>query len=419
MPQLHVTLVTGRPEANLIPLLQLKPEWVCLVASERMTEAAERLYLLLKDQLPTGTHIQVRKGLPDTEPQAISQYAFALADELEASKSADPGLTITYDLTGGTKLMALLFQEAMRCCDAEMIYTNSDTGCIYHMGAELQPDSFRSEAIESVLDANLYLHANGKRLLRSASDEAAWQEGARSRKALTKHLARHAAELDGLTGQLNYLIQVSQGDKPAVILEGDRQTGPRLNDQGWQQSLSHPPGGDWKKALRLMNEAGVLEWSPSAPRELRFPFLDGALYLSGGWLEEYAWHCARDAGLEDVHCSAQILDETGRKSDVRNEFDCLVVHRNRMLIFECKTARMKVEERDQQVLHKLNSLTEQSAGLYGTRVLLTSGTFGSKEHRDTNLKRAQSMQVKVTEGADLKQLPEQIKGWMETGHWPG
>lgn len=419
MPQLHVTLVTGRPEANLIPLLQLKPERVCLVSSERMMNAAERLHALLKEQLPATTDIQVKHGLPDTDPQAISKYAFDLADELSTSESEENALAITYDLTGGTKLMALLFQEAMRSCGAEMIYTNSDTGCIYHMGAELKPDSFRSETIEPVLDARLYLRANGKDLLRSASDEPAWKERVRLRKALTKHLGRHADKLDGLIGQLNYLIRASPGDKPPVILEGDRQTGSRLNEQGWQQSLTNLPGGDWKKALTLMNEAGVIEWSPAAARELRFASLDGALYLSGGWLEEYAWHCARDTGLEDVHCSAELLDETGRKSDVRNEFDCLAVHRNRMLIFECKTARMNVEERDQQVLHKLNSLTDQSAGLYGTRVLLTSGTFGSEKHRDTNLKRAQSMQVKVTEGADLKQLPDKIKGWMATGNWPG
>lgn len=417
MPQLHVTLVTGRPEANLIPLLQLKPERICLVASERMMDAAKRLHTLLREQMPAATDIQIKQGLPDTDPQAISEFAFDLADELSTGKPEDDAQAITYDLTGGTKLMAVLFQEAMRSCGAEMIYTNSDTGYIYHMGAELKPDSFRSEAIEPVLDASLYLHANGKKLLRSASDDSAWQEQAHSRKALTKYLGRHAVELHGLISQLNYLILMSQDDKPPVIIEGNRQTGSRLNEQGWQQNLTSIPGSDWKKALTLMDEAGVVDWSPSKARELCFRTLKGAQYLSGGWLEEYAWHCARDAGLVDVHCSAEVLDETGRKSDVRNEFDCLAVHQNRMLIIECKTAKMKVEERDQQVLHKLNSLTEQSAGLYGTRVLLTSGSFGSDKHRDTNLKRAQSMQVKVAEGVDLKQLPERIKHWMSTGSW--
>lgn len=418
MPRLHVVLVTGRPEANLIPLLQLKPDYICLVASERMATAAEHLNRLLRKQLPDSTRITTHEGLPDSDPEAISRYAFDVANTLDAKQAEVEGLEITYDLTGGTKLMALLFQEAMRCCDAKMLYVDSDAGKVYHMGAELKPDSFNAEAIQSVLATNLYLQANGKKRGKTASDDDDWRERVKARKVLTKYLAQHAKALVSLFGQLNYLIHVSQPAKPAVLLRGDRQTGQQLNHAGQEQQLSSAPRGDWKAALERMSEAGVLEWSAREPRLVRFTNKDGALYTGGGWLEEYAWHCAQDADLEEVFCGAEIIDETERKADVRNEFDCLAVHRNRMLIAECKTGRLDRDERDQQVLHKLHSLADQSSGLYGTRVLLTSQEFGSLGERQRNLKRAQGMGIHVVEGADLKRLTEHIRMWRDTGRWP-
>lgn len=417
MPRLHIALVTGRPEANLIPLLQLKPQQIFLIASDRMAEPADRLHTLLQEKLGDHSDIRVLKGLPDSGPEAISHYALDLVESLNKQKSRQENLEITYDLTGGTKLMALLFQEAMRHCDAKMLYVDSDAEAIYHMGAELNPDTFKHERIEPVLDAASYLLANGKRLRRALSHDDQWRDKVQARKTLTKHLGHRAESLAGLIGQLNYLIQVDQGDKRPVILQGNRKTGPTLNPAGWEQRLGNLPGSAWKAALGLMAEANLLEWSPSNPQLLRFPNLDGALFLSGGWLEEYAWHCACDAGLADASCGVQVTDETGRKNDVRNEFDLLAVHRNRMLIIECKTGRLDADGPDQQILHKLHSLADQSSGLFGTQLLLTAQQFGSKENRDTNLKRAEGMRINLMEGQNLKLLSERIRGWMISGRW--
>lgn len=179
MPQLHVTLVTGRLEANLIPLLQLEPEQIVLVASQRMVKAGERLAALLDTQLP-HTHVELKTGLPDTDPAEISHFAFELADQLEARREAGEEMRITFDMTGGTKLMGLLFQEAMRVCDATMLYTDSDAGVIYQLGSELSPASFQNTPIAPVLGCELYLRANGKRLRQALSDDQAGARGENS-----------------------------------------------------------------------------------------------------------------------------------------------------------------------------------------------------------------------------------------------
>lgn len=417
MSRLHVTLVTGRAEANLIPILQLQPEKVYLVASQRMLEPGKRLEKLLKAQLP-GTVVVLRQGLPDTDPEAIGNFAIKLADELETCRDASPELAITYDMTGGSKLMGLLFQEAMRLCGAEIMYTDSDAGALYQLGTDLKPESFYTIPIEPVLNTDLYLRLNDKRLCQSLSDDQSWRDRAHQRKALTKHLGRNAEALTSLFGDLNYLIHVSDKSKQPVILKGDQQTKNSLNPAGWEQWLNKPPAKPCREALEKMAEAEVLEWSSSAPCMLRFNTLEGAEYLSGGWLEEYAWHCARDAGLDDVYCGAQVIDLFASKDDIRNEFDLVAVHRNRMLLIECKTGRMDNQGPDQQVLHKLHSLSEQSSGLFGTKVLLSAQPFGNADNHKRNIKRAASMQVQVLDGAALKALPDKLSAWIKDGHWP-
>lgn len=416
MSRIHIALVTGRLEANLIPILQLKPEHVCLVASQRMLKNGLRLEKLLKEQLPKA-NIELRQGLPDTDPESIGQFAMELAEKLDERRAAEPDLTITYDMTGGSKLMGLIFQEAMRLCDAEILYTDSDAGSIYKLGNDLKPGSFRTLPIQPVLNSTIYLQANGKRLRRALSKSASWQDALESRKAVTKHLGRHADSLEGFFGTLNYLIMKGGDGKPPVISQGNRQTPDTLNQQGWEQTINHNPSKPWRDALAQLSDAGLVEWSPSSARRVGFPNLEGAQYLSGGWIEEYAWHCARDAGLDDVHCGVEVTDESDRKADIRNEFDLLAVHNNRMLIIECKTSRLESGS-DQDALHKLHSLADQSSGLFGTKVLLSARPFGSQSQRGKNAKRASSMGVQVLDGAEIKSLPEKIRNWMESGYWP-
>lgn len=415
MPHLHVTLVTGRLEATMIPILQLQPEQVCLVASRSMHASGERLEKLLNEQLPHTT-VELRHGLHNSDPEAIGHFALELAEDLDARREAVPELAITYDMTGGSKLMGLLFQEAMRLCDAEFLYTDSNAGWLYQLGSSLKPDSFRQLPIAPVLSTDLYLQLNGKLRRRTLSSDAQWCERTEQRKALTKYLGRNAEALSSLFGTLNYLIHVGGGQP--VIHAGSRQDGNSLNQQGWEQGLNYPPAKPWREALAKMAEAGVIEWNPCEASTLRFTQLSGAEYLGGGWLEEYAWHCARDAGLTDVYCGAEVTDELSPKDDIRNEFDLVGVHGNRMLLVECKTGQMQARGADQQILHKLHSLSEQSSGLFGTQVLLSAQAFGNADNYQRNIKRAQSMRVQVMDGAALKALPDSISTWMETGRWP-
>lgn len=417
----HVTLVTGRPEANLIPLLQLRPERIALVASEKMASNAQRLQTLLQQNgwQASGAAVTIEQGLPDSDPALMSDFANGLADRLLEEKERTPDLRITYDLTGGTKLMALLFQEAMRCCDADLIYTDSDAGRIYRLGTQLDRESFRDIPVEPVLSSDIYLRANGKRLGASDSDDEAWRAKASDRKLLTKHLVRDSICLERFIGQLNFIIHVNNDDNVAVFARARPGAAATWNKQASDQTrqLKNVPNKHERQALQMMLEQGIIAWDEEAPKTIEFLDAEATAYLGGKWLEEYVWHCARDAGLEDVHCGARLIDVRGRKDDVKNELDLIAVYRNRMLVIECKTGLLSDAGTDSQVLYKLHSLAEQASGIYGTRVLATLKQFGSNQQHQTNIARARRMRIEVIETKALKNLPAHLKRWMDTGQW--
>ncbi|PMR77820.1 Card1-like endonuclease domain-containing protein [Billgrantia endophytica] len=413
MPHLHVALVTERPEASLIPILQLRPQQIWLVADRQRRQAAERLHILLQHELSSPTRIRILDDLPENDPQRISSYAARLADTLQQQRASTPGLHVTYDLADSNKLTTLLFQQAMRHCDAEWLYIDARAGTLYRMDPEFQPTSLQAHAIESVLDIDIYLQANGRKRVKALSDSTTWQTAAGQRKPLTRYLAHQADKLAGLMGEFHELVH----GKGGVIEEPSPREGPRLNTAARQQWLGHPPRFPCTDALTQLNDAGLLEWTSDQPRRVAFPTLEGALYLGGAWLTEYVWHCARDAGLAHIACTAHILDLSGQHNGAPVVSDCLAMHHNQLLFIECLTTRPGPEACLSQGLRKLHEIPEHSAGLAGTSVLIACGEFDKAHQHLTDIRRTQGLKVEVMESAALKYLPDHFKSWMESGRW--
>ena len=418
MKQLQIAIVTGHAESILIPLLQLKPDEVLLIASDKMASQLDRCAVILKDQLPQGTIIEKRGGLADNEPEAIAEYAEKLAQEL-ADRADIDDYEVLFNSTGGTKMMSLLFQEALRSCYAKVLYLDSDAGQIYKLGDTLAPEHFVSIPIEPVLDLKLYLRINGKNPLKASSDDAGWRELVQGRKTLTKYFAKNAVKRVGLLGNLNFMILAKTKHSDPVLIQAK---GKLAHDELAAyplRSLKNKPRGLECDILRQCAESGLIGWDQEKPTEIYFNSVDAAKYLSGNWLEEYTWHCMQDAGLEDIACSLAIGDQKGKTQDVRNEFDCVAVHKNRMLVLECKTSKLGHNEdgKDQDILHKLYSITEQSAGLYGSKVLVLARDFDDNNDQKTNLQRAKIMGVNVVATAQLQNLPKMLRAWKETGRF--
>ncbi|KAA0011116.1 DUF1887 family protein [Billgrantia pellis] len=415
MPHLHVALVTERPEASLIPILQLRPQQVELVPYRSTQRDVERLAILLRHELPVGTDIHVGDDMPTSDPQRIGEYLDALTETLQRRQFDEPNLSITYDPGSCGTPTALLLQQAMRRCEADWLYVDEEANALYRMASGSPSSSPEVLAIEPVLDIDRYLQANGRKRVRALSDSAEWQRNSERRRFLTHYLAHHADRLAGLLGELSDIVHGPDG----VLERRAPPASPSLRRGASRQRLHRPPQFPATDALAKLHEAGLLRWMDAQPLEVEVTTLEDALFLGGGWLAEYAWHSAREAGLSQACCGTHILDLDVDRNDQPVISACLAVENNRLLFLECLIARPGAQACLQQGLQRLHELLNHSAGLAATRLLLACGEFDRAQRRLTELQRTQGPRVEVVESGDLKHLPALLAHWKESGRWPG
>ncbi len=381
----HVCLVSSNLLPNLIPVLMDRPAQVHLVVSHDMSLESRRLQRLLNDrQIPCVVH----NSAPSTDLPALREYALNLAETLD---SASPDQPIVLNATGGTKLMALAFVDIFRelLPNAAVIYTDTEHGRLEY----LTKRECTARTMTHVLDIPTYLAAHGLTLRCSASDEAVWQERVQQRKALTKWLAQHTANLGDFLGAVNGMASQTLD-----------QNGNLVNPV--QTFATGEPHGRWRVAVEEIKCYGLIDWRGGT--ELAFCNADAAGYLGGLWLEEYAWHIVRDERPDDVKVNVEGTWEGSRSKPARNEFDLLAVHANRMLVVECKTLRFgNYEERDRDILHKLESLGRNTGGLFGRTLLLSARPLSEAARA-----RAKSQRIEVIEADQLKELRTFVQNWM-------
>lgn len=388
--KIHICLVSEQILANLIPALMERPDKVVLVVSSSM--AARKLDQRLKSLLRAESIIvEVHGQAPDTGMAAIHEFALELAGQLESShQDAD----IVLNATGGTKLMALGFVEVFRGIARRIIYTDTAHGQI-----ESLPDTrggiAAPQPMSDVLDVPRYLAAQGLSCRCSASDDAERLARIVERKAATKHLARHAAELDQFIGALNRLADLA-------FNKSDRLQSPR-------QAFDYAPHprSPWAKALAELVKAGLLGWN-EGETEIVFIDEERTQYLRGGWLEEYAFHVLRDERVFDVRLGVEVGSGGGSQS--RNEFDVLAAHGNRLLFIECKTLRFNPDQNDNELAYKLDSLGKAARGLFGETWLLSA-----RPPTPQLIERLRDARIRLMGPDELPRLREAVQGWMRGG----
>jgi len=389
---LHIVIVTGQGQANLIPILQFKPDKVVLLISSKMVDQANNFK---KNLVKFGNYSEedvIEFDLPDADLELIGLKGLEIFEEL---KNRFPDYRMKYNVTGGNKLMVLGLYEAFRGEISEVFYTD-----MAHDRIEVVlPGESPSIPIKHVLSIKGYLLSMGQQYRRS-SDQS-WEEGARHRKNVAKHLGKQADELGGFFSAINAMVKKAVNDP-------ERNESQRIDypDQEFQKG----PFQDGKVALKLFKDAELCKWDPSEPKKIEFNSLDGALFLSGGWLEEYVWHLLSDLQPAEVLANVEFTELGSPKADIRNEIDCMAVHTNRLLIVECKSGNLKKDDsKTNDVLYKMNTLKERSAGLFGESCLVSA----QKPH-DSALKRAKEYQIRVFYGGQLK---KDLKDYF--GEWVG
>lgn len=392
--RVYVAVLSGQLLPNIIPILMNPPEQVIAFVSEGMQKAGKgQIFLELLKQ--KGIPVTQFYGAPVVGYPDIQKFAWEAAERITQEY---PDADIVLNATGGTKLMTLAMVEAFRSVTSRIEYTDTGRRVIEIIPAK--PDApYVSEAMTQVLDVPTYLAIQGFRYLRADSDETEWQNVAASRKSVTKYLAQHVVELEGLISVLNALAGKALLDKDASTLVHPTQ----------HLDSSRPvPHGLWKETLLRLQESGVLQWSAEDPYTLTFPNAKSARFIRGGWLEEYVWHTLRDNALHDVRLG--VNGTWKRSGDSRNEFDVLATHFNAMLYIECKTG-FRDEESDSDLSYKTKSLEQGIRGLFG-KTWVVSARAPSKNLQQ----RAELFGFQVITPEKIPHLRELVCKWaQETG----
>lgn len=388
---IHVVIVSEQVLANLIPILMEKPDVVYLVISEEMSRRKldQRLKKLIEKE---NLRAVIIDQAPDVGLSSIHEFALALIARIQ---NEHPDAELVLNATGGTKLMSIGFVEFFRGDAQRIIYTDTRHGTI-----ELLPDQNGnvppSEVMRDVLDVPHYIAAQGLRYTGAMSDQ--WDtERVTRRKAAAKYLAKHAVKLDRFFGVMNKLASNALDQRSEKLIEP-------------LQRLDYVPHSSipWVNALRELQKAGVLGWEDGS-KDVGFIDAEGARFVCGGWLEEYAFHVIHDEGVFDVRLGVNVAPEqTGKDAldKVKNEFDVLACQRNQLLFVECKTLRFVEGVNDNELAYKLKSLGESARGLFGETWLLSA-----QPPTPILVERCHQSRIKLMGPTDIANLRESVQLW--------
>lgn len=140
-------------------------------------------------------------------------------------------------------------------------------------------------------------------------------------------------------------------------------------------------------------------------------------YLRGGWLKEYCWAIGRELEEEgllrrarfDINVKIDPLDLGRRDKHPLNELDAVFVHRNRMLIAECKTgSQLGDQSKSQNILNRLDVLGEHAAGRFAEKLLLTTENAIDSQTAE----RARQYRIRVVKAGELPELKHILLDWM-------
>ncbi|MDR1647049.1 MAG: DUF1887 family protein, partial [Zoogloeaceae bacterium] len=322
MTTLHILLASGENLPNLIPAIAnlqddpgFKANSALILTSKEMHTRAQILKAALEY---AGVHIVSihPEDCPDHDLCQIRQWARTRADEISANYHDARRIL---NLTGGTKLMTIAFLGAFQSRSAEIIYCDTEHSRIEYINGNRDNPMLPV----NILKLDTYLAAQGYRLRVAAPDDNVIGK----RAALTRRLVDAAPRNERVIQELNRVWYEYNEKKNLHACVAP-----------------HKLSGKEKDLIDEIKQFGLLDTACCFRDEA------AARYLGGGWLEEWCWCIGKELEknapgkcLESdcwgVSLRIDPFDAANipGKNYSLNELDAVYIHRNRMLLIECKT----------------------------------------------------------------------------------
>ena len=396
--EVMLCIASAQPLANLLPILMRKPVAVYVAVTDdgRAKRTAERI-----KEISTGLGLPcaLEPGTPEAPLASVEAHADALIGRIRARH---PGATLVLNATGGTKLISLGFSNRLGPV-GKVLYcdTGNDRVEYFH------PENHAPDPLPpGLVTLDQLLRAQGIEKIRADSDDPAWLERARSRRALSEALSRFSPNnvfqiINGIAARAAPKRRAGQ-DKPFEPLQSIKKPLSDKADALFDRIAEH---GLWqregKRQFRLANEEDVLP------------------YLMGGWLEELAALemealCER-AGIPSGHWAAGLevrpLDAYGDKTKPFNELDLVVVWRNRLLVIECKTGTQAADANvSMDITNKLEAIRHYLGGPFSSVWLASAQQIPPDS---VAAERCRHFGVDIIKPYELHDLGAFIAGWMQ------
>jgi hypothetical protein len=352
---------------------ELKPDTAILLVSPDMKKQAERL-----ERIITTLGINVTK-------RAIEPYDLASARDTFMNILADlEDHETTLNVTGGTKIMAFAAFEVFREMGKPIIYVDTQDKRIQVLSPKPKNVQFKG-----VIKVKTYLAAYGQNIEEDHTDH--------------KKVNGHKSAFDSLIRDMEkFANPIGIMNSYAAPLRNARTFPLQVHVDDHHLSLP-----EFREVLSLFEEYGIIKKKEG---KIVFPRLSDVEFVSGGWLEEYVFDVVSSLPVTDLRMSVKVKWDQARNAPV-NEYDVLFTHENRLYLVECKTKRFLGTDRKEtndELIYKLENLRDAAGGLYGKGMLVSYRRLTDEQKR-----RLHTNRLEYCDAANLKNIKEKIKTWME------
>ena len=293
-----------------------------------------------------------RAGYKFVDPFKPRDSYNAICEAVNTLTAKNPKIRIGVDLTGGTKLM---FIGGLRACtvldNADPFYFDINEENVLFLDSNELPMPFRG-----INDISGFLVASGFQVNGSGK----WDNNPvrEARAKLTKFLFTKRELLGKLYGTVEFKAELAKQEK------------------------NHPHGDQSFDELRVGEDKLRVKYDGFKAKLM----IDGEIidvplcrdffkYISGGWLEEYAYlyfrnKKAQGTPIYDLRIGVKVSPREGNSSQqapVCGEFDCVYTDGKRLYIVECKAGKVT-----QDHIHKLENNVKNYGGNDARGILFSS-----------------------------------------------
>ena len=385
----HFCLISDQAAPSLLPILdpEFKPKEAVFLVSDKMKSNAEALAKVFKEKNVKVTLVRI-ENIYDF--QGMENCFIELIDQFD-------GQNIALNVTGGTKLMAIVAQNTFAMGGKPIFYVDSDNNQILFIRhdekeqKEQKEQRIPNKTLNCQIDLKTYLSAYGM-VYKSVKQPLASERLLANLEPFIKQYDKYKDDIP----LLNAYASESQ-------------------KSGFKVDFKHHKVKSLVTLLEELHHKDLLDFDNH-----RIDFRDTIHkdLLNGIWLEEITYKAIENIkSIQDKALSLEVgnssYDQNKKQYALQNqgnqnEFDLAFIAKNRLHIIECKTQMMNKEGglKSEDILYKLEAL-KNYGGLMTKKCLVSYF-----EVPESVKNRAKELHVEIIQGKELQRLREKIANWI-------